>query len=36
VRVLNRLARFDELQPYTMLIGQWSSVRPRSSGPLSA
>jgi hypothetical protein len=21
VRVLNRLARFDELQPYTMLIG---------------
>jgi hypothetical protein len=37
VGVLDRLARFDELQPYPMLIGPLVE-RPaaRSSGPLSA
>jgi len=28
VGVLDRLARFDELRPYAMFVGHWSSVRP--------
>jgi hypothetical protein len=36
VRVLNRLARFDELQPYAMLVGPLVEHLAAQLGPLSA